>query len=857
MAPANQSDTPRKKDTSKSLFSVTNGQSLISQLQDAVSVVRTVVHTTRTSSSPIKFAKQYILRPTYRNDFFVVAYGLPALSATPRVLNAPSTVRSDASDWTYQGTQTAVTRTNVLNVASSSQLSFVDLEFNTRKLLEYAIRELPLADDGRGCNGRLEEAVKSELKRFMGFEGGVITATGYQFNLVAFSAMAAAASSEETVFLMDSNSHNSMYVGAYIASAKTKGRTVRWQHNDTADLEAKLQQIYGTQGPAGSTKKNVWVTIVGFYSMLGAVPPLEAIINLKRQYGFYLFIDEAVSFLGLGRTGRGIVEFHQENGATITMDDVDMMGCTFSKSLSSMGGFVLCRTPWMPHLETANLEMQATGGGIVPTVSLIRTLQILRKPNLIIRRLEQLRLMSTYFIDGLEERGYTIASLRGSSAIAFFLDTVDRVLTFLKYARNAGMICTGAAFPAAPRGKPLVRLLLTSSHTREDIDKILDKIDEVSKAIGVKRLKQQRSRLVIRELPKNDSDSAISSNDDIMTAESSDNIDASILALCPEPAQSLDHQSVAIRASGVSALSKFNLGAQGARWTWGTFSAHSSLERLLQATVMSIITSSLPKDTVLRPIETILFPDPRTGILSIISQCMEGLTTSRTKMEQRSFVLLPEASGADVREGAAAARPDKSVNVRWYDGLFGELDGKSSLQSILQHECSISAGKIHLTLYIDTKFLVSQEHIKREDDSNLDGIIASRLSQLLRILHPLWSSPNKAEQLLSTTFIINDSYMFTSRFSSTHIIISTLGSFGIGLFSSSAGPPSPHTSHFLLFGSFNSLPYVNGLQGAFCIGSEHTVQKVKFLGPGVMYTAMMLPLNATMVEENIKALVAS
>jgi len=278
---------------------------------------------------------------------------------------------------------------------------------------------------------------------------------------------------------------------------------------------------------------------------------------------------------------------------------------------------------------------------------------------------------------------------------------------------------------------------------------------------------------------------------------------------------------------------------------------------LLQSTFTSIISSSIPKTTILDPVETILFPDPRTGIMSVISQNMEGLTTRRARMGQKSLILLPEGVGMDVKEGVAAARPDKSVDVRWYNCLSGEYEGRISLQSILRHECSISAGKVHLTLYLDTELLVALGSNRDREDSNLNNSIASKVSELLGALNPLWLSPNKAKHLLSITFIMNDPYMFSSSLSSTRALISTLGSFSPGLFSSSASPPLPPLpSRFLLFGSFNSLALANGLQGAFCTGSQYMVQKLQIMSQGVMYTAMMLPLNAAMVEESIKILIA-
>ncbi|KAN0072839.1 hypothetical protein V8E54_008953 [Elaphomyces granulatus] len=150
-------------------------------------------------------------------------------------------------------------------------------------------------------------------------------------------------------------------------------------------------------------------------------------------------------------------------------------------------------------------------------------------------------------------------------------------------------------------------------------------------------------------------------------------------------------------------------------------------------------------------------------------------------------------------------------------------------------------------IFVNTKILVDLQSSRSSENRSLDGLIASNLSELLEPL-------NKTGQLRSITFIVNDPYMFISSLSSTRALISALASFSPGIFSYAANPPL--TFRFLLFGSFESLPHANGLQGAFCTGSQYTVQKLQFMSQGVMYTAMMLPLNAAMVEESIKTLVA-
>lgn len=449
----------KSKKSSRSLFSISNAQSLTSQLSDTIFVLRRIVLSSKASPSPSEFAKQYILRPIFKNDLFVVSFGLPALSATPRVLDAAPGVRSDVSDWTYHGERTAAVRKNLLNVASYNYLGFVDLEYNTRRLLERAVEGFPFGNDDRGCNDRLEEAVKKELREFMGFKGCVLTPSGFSINLVAFPAMASKArvshTSDFTVFLMDSESHSSMFMGAFIACASGKGKIVKFRHNDVEDLSVKLATVYNHKAletPQALPTTNVWVAVEGMYSMDGTVPPLLEIVALKRKYGFRIYIDEAHSFLAIGSSGRGVVEYFCDDDisgeGSILIDDIDMIGGTISKAMSSVGGFVLSSPELEEHIESRIYDMKTSRGSSIPTLSLIRTLQIIRKPDLVRRRLAHLRAISNYVVDALVGKGYKINATKGGPLVAIILDNVDRVLNFLKAGREMGLICCGAAYPA-------------------------------------------------------------------------------------------------------------------------------------------------------------------------------------------------------------------------------------------------------------------------------------------------------------------------------------------------------------------------------------------------------------------------
>jgi glycine C-acetyltransferase len=48
-----------------------------------------------------------------------------------------------------------------------------------------------------------------------------------------------------------------------------------------------------------------------------------------------------------------------------------------------------------------------------------------------------------------------------------------------------GVMATGIAFPTVPEGKARIRLIMTSEHTRAQLDQALDKLERVAKALGI------------------------------------------------------------------------------------------------------------------------------------------------------------------------------------------------------------------------------------------------------------------------------------------------------------------------------------------------------------------------------------
>jgi len=69
--------------------------------------------------------------------------------------------------------------------------------------------------------------------------------------------------------------------------------------------------------------------------MEGSICRLPELIQLKKKYKAYLYMDEAHSIGAMGKHGRGIVDYFGMDS-----NEVDILMGTFTKSFGSAGGYI-------------------------------------------------------------------------------------------------------------------------------------------------------------------------------------------------------------------------------------------------------------------------------------------------------------------------------------------------------------------------------------------------------------------------------------------------------------------------------------------------------------------------------------
>lgn len=160
------------------------------------------------------------------------------------------------------------------------------------------------------------------LARWLNVEAAVVTATGWQANACALSALAG----EGDLVLADKLDHASI-----LDAARHCGATFRsYHHGDAQRLAALLERL------RPSCRRCVIVTD-GVFSMDGDLAPLTDLAALKQRYEAVLVVDEAHALGVLGEQGRGSAHLAGVAG------QVDVIVGTLSKALGACGGFVAGR----------------------------------------------------------------------------------------------------------------------------------------------------------------------------------------------------------------------------------------------------------------------------------------------------------------------------------------------------------------------------------------------------------------------------------------------------------------------------------------------------------------------------------
>ncbi|KAJ6687696.1 CLASS II AMINOTRANSFERASE/8-AMINO-7-OXONONANOATE SYNTHASE [Salix koriyanagi] len=112
----------------------------------------------------------------------------------------------------------------------------------------------------------------------------------------------------------------------------SRSTIVYFKHNDMESLRNTLEKI--TVGNKRAKELRRYIIVEAVYQNSGQIAPLNEIIRLKEKYLFRVLLDESNSFGALGRSGRGLTEYHG-----VPIEKVDIVTAAMGHALATEGGF--------------------------------------------------------------------------------------------------------------------------------------------------------------------------------------------------------------------------------------------------------------------------------------------------------------------------------------------------------------------------------------------------------------------------------------------------------------------------------------------------------------------------------------
>lgn len=321
---------------------------------------------------------------------------------------------------------------------------------------------------GTGCAGSrflngtldLHLTLEHELAEFVGKEDAICYSTGFQVNLGVVSAI----TGREDYILWDELDHASIIEGKRLSFSKS----LKYKHNDMESLEKQLQRC--------QPDKIKLIVVDGVFSMEGDVANLPEITRLAKKYNASVMVDEAHGIGVMGNCGRGVCDHF---GVT---KDVDLIMGTFSKSFASLGGFIAADDDTIEFLRH-NSRSYIFSASMTPgsTAATLATLDIMRREP---ERLQQLWDLTNYALKRFKEMGIEIGNT-STPIIPLFVR--DNIKTFLvtKMLFEDGIFVNPVISPAVAPEDTLIRFSLMASHTKEQLDIALDKIETNFKKLQI------------------------------------------------------------------------------------------------------------------------------------------------------------------------------------------------------------------------------------------------------------------------------------------------------------------------------------------------------------------------------------
>ena len=307
----------------------------------------------------------------------------------------------------------------------------------------------------------IHKKLEEEISNFLETEDTILYAAAFDANGGLFEPLF----DHNDAIISDSLNHASIIDGIRLC----KAARFRYNNNDMDDLENKLKEA--------SKYRNRVIVTDGVFSMDGTIAKLDLICDLAKKYDSLVFVDDCHATGFIGSKGKGTQEELDVIGK------IDIITGTLGKALGGgSGGFTtgkkeiidILRQKSRPYLFSNTLAPAIVGASL-------KAIELIQKDTAII---DNLKTNTTFFREKISQLGFDIKG-KSHPIVPVMIYDDKKASLIADYLLDNGIYVVGFSYPVVPKGLARIRVQISSSHTKNQIEKAVQLFEEAGKKFGV------------------------------------------------------------------------------------------------------------------------------------------------------------------------------------------------------------------------------------------------------------------------------------------------------------------------------------------------------------------------------------
>ena len=324
---------------------------------------------------------------------------------------------------------------------------------------------------GTGCSGSryltgtldLHIELESRLAGFFGREACLLFSTGYQTAQGIIPTLV-----QKGDYVVSDRDNHACIVAGNLMAKGAFADFVRYKHNDMEDLEKVLTKL-----PAEAAKL---IVSDGVFSTTGMIVNLPKLVESARKHNARILIDDAHSTGVIGKGGRGTASHYGLE------KEVDMTMGTFSKTFSSLGGFVVGDTAVINyikhHAPALIFSASPTPASVAAALAALAIME--KEPE----RMHKLIANADKMRKGFKALGFNVIE-EPTAIVPVIIGEDLKTFVFWRQVFDAGVFVNAFVSPGVPPGMAMLRTSYMATHEDQHLNKILEVFETVGKRLGI------------------------------------------------------------------------------------------------------------------------------------------------------------------------------------------------------------------------------------------------------------------------------------------------------------------------------------------------------------------------------------